>query len=240
MGWGQAKRCEKDHRGLSRARWSGLQGAKMLLGFLVPWLPSTWPLVVGVEDTVARRQGAQIAAQGCSRAAVRSSASHGVTGFGLHGRSMLLSVPVPWRPRPGALPFLTVRAPAQRANETAGKGPKTPMDWPIQMVQVVSRGRGGRPWRLLGDGSSAWGRLAWACLGHRVGRISRLRLDAQWSAAPAPVPAGRRGRQPPNGPRLPALQTLVDETTRAGHTVAGRWDGGDRQRVRMRSEVGLG
>lgn len=39
QGLAQARRFEKYHRVLSRAHWSGLQGAKILLGLLVRLVP---------------------------------------------------------------------------------------------------------------------------------------------------------------------------------------------------------
>lgn len=43
MGLSAERRFAKYHRVLSRARWSGLQGATLLLGWLVAILPEDWP-----------------------------------------------------------------------------------------------------------------------------------------------------------------------------------------------------
>jgi hypothetical protein len=53
-GLGGERRFAKYHRVLSRARWSGLQGAKILLGLLIAILPNDWPLVIGVDETIER------------------------------------------------------------------------------------------------------------------------------------------------------------------------------------------
>jgi hypothetical protein len=46
------------HRVLSRARWSELQGAKILLGLLVVGvLAAGYPVVIGVDETLERRKG---------------------------------------------------------------------------------------------------------------------------------------------------------------------------------------
>lgn len=102
MGLGQGKRFEKYPRVLSRARWSGLQGSKMLLGFLVQSLPSSWPIVMGTDETLERRRGKKITAKGCYRDAVRSTATPVVTCFGLQWVPMMLLVPFPWSQRPWA------------------------------------------------------------------------------------------------------------------------------------------
>ena len=90
MGLGEAKRFEKYHRVLSRARWSGLQGAKILLGLLLLLRPLGWPVVVGIDETVARRGGQRIKAKGCYRDAVRSSEQVVVKCYGLKWISMML------------------------------------------------------------------------------------------------------------------------------------------------------
>ena len=117
MGLGDEKRFEKYHRVLSRARWSGLQGARILLGLLVMLLPPGWPVLVGIDETVERRDGRRIKAKGCYRDAVRSSEKVVVKCYGLQWISMMLLVPLPWSSRVWALPFLTVLAPSKRANE---------------------------------------------------------------------------------------------------------------------------
>src|SRR5262249_13711650 len=61
MGFGQEQRFAKDHRVLNRACWSGRQGSHILLGLLVPLLPAPWPLIVGTDETIARRRGKKIA-----------------------------------------------------------------------------------------------------------------------------------------------------------------------------------
>jgi hypothetical protein len=67
------------HRFLSRAEWSGLQGAKILLGLLQEaFVPEGEPLVVAIDDSVERRRGGRIRDKGsgamrCARAAASSS-----------------------------------------------------------------------------------------------------------------------------------------------------------------------
>jgi hypothetical protein len=239
MGLGQEKRCERYHRVLSRARWSGLQGAKIVLGLLVPLLPASWPILVGVDETIERRKGRKIPATGCSRDPVRSTEKHVLTCFGLQWVAMMVRVPLPWSQRPWALPFLTVLAPSQRANGAVGKRHKTTIDWAIQMLKVVSCWLGARAWVLVGDGGYACVRLAWACVDHQGTLTSRLRLDARLYAFPAPVPPGKRGPKPKNGPRFPPLKSLVEEATPQGQEVEVPWYGGARKRVWRHSGVCL-
>jgi len=120
-------------------------------------------------------------------------------------------VPLPWSRRPWALPFLTLLAPAERANQTAKRRHKTTVAWTIQAVQVIARWLGGRPWTLIGDGGYACVRLAHACVARGVTLISRLRLDAQRYAFPDRHALPRRGPKPLKGKRLPALKDRVGE-----------------------------
>jgi len=74
----------KYHRVLSRARWSGLQGAKILLGLLVAVAASQgFPLIVLVDGTLERRKGRKIKAKGLHRDAVRSTQGEVVKCLGL-------------------------------------------------------------------------------------------------------------------------------------------------------------
>jgi DDE superfamily endonuclease len=63
------------HRFLSYAQWSGLQGAKILLGLRqAAFVPEGEALVIGVDDSIERRRGAGSATRGsgamrCARAA---------------------------------------------------------------------------------------------------------------------------------------------------------------------------
>ena len=129
---------------------------------------------MGTDETIERRRGRQIAAQGCYRDAVRSTETHVVTCFGLKWRTMMLFVPLPWSPRPWALPFLTGLAPSARANAAAEKRHKT-TTLTIQMVKVVSRWLAGRSWVLVGDGGYACVTRARPCQSSGVTLVSRLR-----------------------------------------------------------------
>lgn len=101
------------------------------------------------------------------------------------------------------------------------------------MVKGVARWLAHRAWVLLGDGSYACVRLAWACLGQQVTRVSRLRLDARLYEFPPPVVAGRRGPKPKKGKKLPALKSRLEEARTEGARVEVSWYGGERKRVRL-------
>ena len=238
MGLANEPRFEKDHRVLSRGRWSGLRGAQILLGLLVPCLPPGWPIVIAVDETLERRRGARIAAKGMYRDAVRSSQSKVVTCLGLHWICMALIVPVPWSQRPWALPFLTLLAPSERANHAAGKRHRTVIDWTLVMVRVVARWLKHRSWILLGDGGDSCVHLGWECLSAQAILITRLRLDARRFAFPPPAVAGRRGPKPKQGQALDKLATRVEEAREQGTETTIQWSR-ETKTLRLLSDVCL-
>lgn len=236
MGLGQERRFEKYHRVLNRARWSGLQGAKILLGLLVAILPNHWPLVIEVDETIERRHGRHIKAKGRYRDAVRSTKGAVVKCYGLKWISLMLLVPLPWSARPWALPFLTLLAPSARANTAARRRHKTTVDWTVQAVKVIGRWLGHRRWTLVGDGAYACVYLARLCAARSVTLISRLRLDAQLYAFPDPHAPRRCGPKPLKGQRLTALKDRVAEAYRRGKDLEIPWYGGTTRRIRVLSD----
>jgi len=230
-GLGQEPRVERYHRVLNRARWSGLQAAKLLLGLGMQLLPAHGMPVRVVADPVERRRGKRSKAKGCYREAVRSTGTPVVKGLGLKGRSLLVGVRLPWGSRPWALPGLTVLAPAERAHQQAKKRHQTPGDWTGPVVKVVSRWVR-RPGVLLGDGALACRRLGWTCVQPPVVWISRWRLEAQLYDVPTLPVRPRRGPKPRQGVRLPAWRDRVAAAQRSGEEVELYGEGGERRRVR--------
>src|SRR5215208_7167534 len=76
QGLDQQKNFHRYHRVLSRAKWSTMEASRILLDSLVEAFEPEGPLVVGVDETLERRQGRRIAAKGIYRDPVRSSHGH--------------------------------------------------------------------------------------------------------------------------------------------------------------------
>ncbi len=236
MGLGGDRRFEPYHRVLSRARWSGLQGAKILLGLLIAILPPDWPLVIGGDETRDRRKGRRIAAKGRDREAVRSTKGVVVKCYGLQWLSLMMLVPLPWSHRVWALSCLTRLAPSERANTVARRRHQPPVDWPVQGVKVISRWLRSRQWPLVGDGAYAGVRLARACAAESVPLLSRLRLQVQLYEFPSRTAPRRRGPKPLKGNRRLALGNRWAEAYRRGKDLALPWYGGTTRQVRLLSE----
>ena len=230
----------KYHRVLSRARWSGRQGAEILLGRLVAVAASQgFPLIILVDETVERRKGWKIKAKGCHRDAVRSTQSEVVKCLGLKWICLTLLVPLPWSPRPWALPFLTLLAPPAQADAKAGRRHKTTVDWTIQAVGPVSRWLASAAFTVVGDGAYASVALARAGAARRATLVSRLRLDARLYDFPELPPPGKRGRKPKKGPRLPSLRQRLEDPEQPWRETEVAWYEGVRKPVRLLSGVCL-
>ena len=98
-GLSQEKHFQNYHRVLSRARWSGLAAAQILLSLLVSTFASTGTIVLGLDETIERRRGEKIKAKGIYRDPVRSSRSNFVKASELRWLSLMLLCEVPWAGR---------------------------------------------------------------------------------------------------------------------------------------------
>ena len=236
MGLKDDKQYQNYHRVLNRAKWSGLQAGRILLGLLVMALVSGGvPVIVAADETLERRWGPKIKEKGIFRDAVRSSKKYTVYSSGLRWVSMMMLVSVPWSQRAWALPFLTVLAPGKKTNQANGKRHKTSIDWIGQMIGAVRRWLRTKKLVLVTDGGLTAVKLGLRCAGYAnpVTYVSRLRLDAVLHEPPGPQPAGKRGPKPKKGKRQPSLKkVLVDPLTQwARHEID--WYGGKRRTIEI-------
>ena len=97
MGCSDDKQFQNDHRVLNRAKWSSRELSRLLLGVLVRlFVPAKEPVILGIDETIERRRGRQIAARGVYRDPVRSSKEFFVKTNGLRWISLMLLTPIPW------------------------------------------------------------------------------------------------------------------------------------------------
>jgi hypothetical protein len=225
MGMRQEKNFHKYHRVLSHARWSALQGARILLGQLLSCFLPLGPVVVGIDETIERRWGGRIKKRGIYRDSVRSSGSHFVKSSGLRWISLMLLVPVSWANRIWALPFLTVLAPSERYAKKAGKQHKKITDWARVMLLQLKRWLPDRKIIAVGDNSYAVMDFL-DSVRKELTFITRLRLDAAlYEPAPARIP-GRPGRNRKKGDRLPTLEEeLKNQDTEWKEIKLSQWYG---------------
>lgn len=214
------------HRVLNRAEWSSRKAAQILLMLLVRAFAPEGVLVLGIDETLERRQGNKIAAKGMYRDAARSSKSFFVKASGLRWISLMVLTPIPWARRVWALPFLTVLAPSQRYATERGQRHKKLTDWARQMILQVRRWVPNRAIVVVADSGYAVLALLDRCarLAQPVTLITRLRLDAALYEPVAVRQTPQRGRPRRKGKRLPTLQQVVNDPATIWTTViVPRW-----------------
>ena len=242
MGLKDNQQYQNYHRVLNRAKWSGLQASRILLGLLVTALVTGGvPVVVAADETLERRWGPKIKEKGIFRDAVRASKKYTVYSAGLRWVSMMLLVSIPWSQRVWALPFLTVLAPGEKTNKANHKRHKTSIDWIMQMIGAVRRWLPKKKLVLVTDGGLTAVKLGLRCAGyaHPVTYVSRLRLDAVLHDPPGPPVAGKRGPKPKKGKRQASLkQVVLDPLTRwTEHEI--NWYGGQRRTIEIATGTAL-
>lgn len=242
VGLDKEKRFCRYHRVLSRAAWSTREASRLLLGLLVEAFVPDGPLVVGVEETLERRQGKKISAKGIYRDPVRSSHTHFVKTSALRWVCLTLLAPIPWASRVWALPFLSALAPSERYTRERGKRHKKLTEWAWQLLLQVRRWHPDRELVAVADGGYASLELLDRCrrLSNPITFITRLRLDAALYEPAPPRYPGQIGRPRLKGERLPNL-SVVAEDRRTDWTpiVVADWYGREKRTVEVVSATAL-
>ena len=242
VGLDKEKRYCRYHRVLSRAAWSTREASRILLELLVEAFVPDGPLVVGVDETLERRQGKKIAAKGIYRDPVRSSHTHFVKTSALRWVCLTLLAPIPWASRVWALPFLSALAPSERYSKERGTRHKKLTEWAWQLLLQVRRWQPERELVAVADGGYASLELLDRCrrLRKPITFITRLRLDAALYEPAPPRYPGQIGRPRLKGERLPNL-SVVAEDPRTDWTpiVVADWYGREKRTVEMVSATAL-
>jgi hypothetical protein len=217
MGLSEERQFQNFHRVLNRAKWSSRGASCVLLRLLVAaFVPADAAVVMGMDDHIERRRGAQIAAKGIYRDAVRSSKSFFVKTSGLRWVCLMLLAPIPWAQCVWALPFLTVLAPSERYFQERHLRQKLLTDWARQMVIQVRTWLPNRQLVVVADNTYAALELLAAAQGlvQPVTMVTRLRMDAALYDPAPPRREGQRGRPRKKGARQPTLDArLADPAT---------------------------
>ncbi len=242
VGLSQEIQYQRYHRVLNRAKWSGLEVSKILLGLLVAtFVMAGGTIMLGADETLERRKGKRIKAKGVFRDAVRSSRKYIVKAFGLRWVSMMLLVSVPWSSRVWALPFLTTLAPSPKTNLANGKRHKTSIDWVMQMISQVRRWLPDRQLVLVVDGGLIALKLGHRCLSYAnpVTLVARFRLDAQLYDEPQEQAKSKPGPKPQKGKRQPSLKQRLRDPQTIWHTLRIPWYGGIMRTLEIASGTAL-
>lgn len=235
----QCPHFHRYHRVLSHARWSSLAVGRVLLTLLVATFAPAGPLVFGIDETLERRRGKQIAAKGLYRDAVRSSKDYFVKVSALRWVCLMLLVPIPWAAHGWALPVLTALAPSARHDAERGRRHKTLPDWARQLLRVVRRWWPNRPIVAVADSGYAALEFLAACRSWRrpVTVVTRLRLDAALYEPAPPRRPRQNGRPRLKGTRLPTLAAIAANPTTSWDTVTvAQWYGAGERAVEVATD----
>jgi len=206
----------------------------VLLALRVATFAPDGPLVFGSDETLERRRGRKIAAQGVYRDTVRSSHGHFVQASGLRRACLLLLVPSPWAGRTWALPVLTARAPSERDDRAQGRRHQALTDWARQLLRIVRRWWPERAIVAVADSGYAARAFLAACRSWRrpVTVGTRLRRDAARSDPAPPRRPHQHGRPRRKGARLPTLAAVAaDATTAWARVTVAHWYGAGERAV---------
>jgi len=217
LGLAHLERFQNVHRVLNRDQWSGIKTVRVLWEQLLAAFAPCGRLVLGLDDFLERRRGAEIKALGIYHDSARSSRSFFVKSSGLRWLSLQLMVRIPWAERIWGLPVLTALAPSQRFHRRQGRRHQTLWRRARQLLAQVRRWAPQRDLLVVADSQYAIAELlAWGMkLLKPVFFITRFRLNGALYQPPPPVRTRRRGRPRLKGSRLPPLrQVLEDRKTR--------------------------
>lgn len=242
MGLGQERHFQNYHRVLNRAKWSSIQISRVLLKLLLQTFVPKGPVVMGLDDTIERRRGAEIKAKGIYRDPVRSSQSHFVKASGLRWLSLMLLAPIPWAKRVWALPFLTVLSPSERYYQKLGRPHKKLTEWGAWMLLQVQQWLSDRRLIVVADASFAVIELLWQLSQriHPITMIVRFRLDAALYEPGPKSKTGKLGRPRLKGKRLPTLEAVAADPKTVWKSVTiPRWYGESRRIVEIVSNTAV-
>src|SRR6266567_4270178 len=166
MGRSAAPNLQTYHRVLHRAVWSPLYASRLLLRLFVAVFVPSGVVLFGIDDTLERRRGEQMTAQGLYRDPVRSSHAHRVKASGRRWLGGMVLTPIAWAQRVWALPCLTVLCPSERCYAQHGRRHHTVRERAWQIIQLVRRWLPGREGVFVADSSCA--------------ALEGLALVAQW------------------------------------------------------------
>jgi hypothetical protein len=232
LGLAQEHNWPKYHQLLSRARFSGLQAATLLLSLLImTFVVTDAPIEIVVDETLERRWGRKIKKRGHWRDSKASSHGMNVAASGLRWLVAALVVKLPWSSRCWALPFLSILLTTPKVSTELKIRHKTLTQRTAQLVKWLSRNFKGRPIKLIGDGAYSVIDLGLLAQKYGVTLIAPIRLDARLFAPAPPRAAGTLGRPRRVGQRLPLLKELATDLSQAWQLCELEWYGGTKRKM---------
>ena len=217
-GEGAEKHFSSYHRLFSAARWSLDAVGLALFDLLAPCLGDV--VMLGVDDTLARKRGLKMFGTGMHHDPLLSSRGQAITNWG-HSWVMLgVIVELPFRR--GHCYFLPLLFRLYLNKKSAARHHRvyrTRPELAVELLTILSNHRRSRRFHAVAD--SAYGGKSVLChLPENCDLTSRLLLDARLYDAPPSRCPGQPGRPRKRGARLPSPEQLLGEAARESRSIS--------------------
>jgi hypothetical protein len=209
------------HRLFSAARWSLDAVGLALFDLIEPYLEG--PILLGLDDTLARKRGRKMFGCGMHHDPLLSSRGKAVMNWG-HSwvvLGVLIRFPL-WPDRVFCLPLLFRLYLNQAKAQKHRRRYRTRPELAVEMLHIVCKHRKTRCFHVIAD--SAYGGKSVLCkLPGNCDLTSRLLIDARLYEAPLVRTPGTKGRPRKRGQRLPSPeQMLAGRCRRVSLRIYGR------------------
>lgn len=220
------------HRVFAAARWSLDAFGLAVFRLIEPYLDEDQPVLLSLDDTLARKFGLKIFGAGMHHDPLQSSRGHKVMRWGLNFVVLCVIVRFPrWPDRPFSLPVLVRLYLNQKQAARWRRKHRTRPEFAVELLEILCRHRPGRRFHVVAD-SAYGGATVLGNLPKNCDLTSRLGQEARLYDAP-PNPTGRRGRPRVRGEKLPTPGEMLEG--RAGRKELDIY--GRRQKFRIADQV---
>lgn len=216
------------HRLFATARWSLDELGLALFGLIEPWI-GDGPVLLAIDDTLARKRGLKIHGVGMHHDPLLSTRKVALTNWGHSWVILGVIVQLPFRPdHCFCLPILFRLYISKQTIAKRGGAHRTRPELAVEMLQRLCGAWKKRRFHALAD-SAYGGKSVLRHLSENCDLTSRLDLKARLHEAPPAHQPGTRGRPRLRGKRLPPPVEMLKQ--RAGRLTLDLYGRRDRCRV---------
>jgi len=208
VGDGAGKHFSSYHRVFSAAHWSLDALGLAVLDLMQPFLGSV--VMLGLDDTLARKRGVKMFGTGMHHDPLLSSRSKAITNWGHSWVVLGVIVELPFRR--GHFYCLPILFRLFLNKKSAAKHRRTYRTRPelaVEMLELLCGRRKHQRFHVIAD-SAYGGQSVLCCLPTTCDLTSRLVKDARLYAAPPERKRGTNGRPRQRGERLPTPLAMLD------------------------------
>lgn len=212
------------HRLFAEAAWS-LDALGLALFRMIERLLPVGPILVAIDDTLARKRGLKVFGVGMHHDPLLSSRGKAITNWGHSWVILGVIVQFPlWPSRAFCLPILFRLYLNKQAAAKAGRAYRSRPELAVELLRVLCGHRKNRRFHAIAD--SAYGGQSVLCeLPENCDLTSRLVMDARLYELPPARRSGRKGRPRKRGPQLPTPEQMLEaRATRLTLDLYGRHD----------------